>query len=129
MAADPGFASAVNTGSALPTTADTSLTAPTNQVTVLTAGALGTKVEEIVCQGVGTSVAGVVNIFRYDGATYHLIDQFLITAVTPSTTAVAFRLKRQYDNLLLKSGDTLRASQSILGNASIIKVTAFGGDF
>jgi len=129
MAADPSFAATARASSALPTTADTSLTAPTNQVTVLTPGAAGSKVEEIVCQGVGTSVAGVVNIFIYDGSTYHLFDQFLITAVTPSTTAVAFRLARKYDNLFIPAGYTLRASQSIAGNASIIKVTALGGDF
>lgn len=128
MSATPGFADTINVGSALPGTADTSLTAPTNQVTVLTAGASGTKVDRIVAQGVGTTVAGVVNIFRYDGATYHLIDQFLVAAVTPSTTAVAYHAENAYDDLVLKSGDTLRSSQSIIGNASMVKVTAFGAD-
>lgn len=129
MATAPAFAATVNTGTGLPATADTSLTTPTNQVTVLTAGASGSKVEEIVVQAVGTTVAGMINIFRYDGATYHLIDQFIITAITSSTTAAAYRQNRTYANLLLKNGDTLRASQTIAGNASLLKVTAFGGDF
>lgn len=128
MATDPVFASTPKVGSALPTTADTSLTAPTNQVTVLTAATAGTKIEEVRVQGVGTTVAGVLNLFRYDGATYHLIDQFLITAVTSSATALAFQQTRTYANLWLVSGDTLRASQTIAGNASMLKVTAFGAD-
>jgi hypothetical protein len=40
-----------------------------------------------------------------------------------------FRQRNVYTNLLLKSGWSLRASQSIAGNASILKVSAFGGDF
>src|SRR3972149_6990574 len=99
MATDPVFASTPKVGSALPTTPDTSLTAPTNQVTVLTAATAGTKIEEVRVQGVGTTVAGVLNLFRYDGATYHLIDQVLITAVTSSATALAFQQTRTYANL------------------------------
>jgi hypothetical protein len=129
MATDPAFAATVNVGSALPTTADTSLTAPTNQVTVLTPGASGAKVEEIVCIGVGTTVAGLIHIFRYDGSTYHLIDTFTVAAVTVSTTVAPWREARAYTNLVLKSADTLRAAQSIIGNASKVKVTAFGADF
>lgn len=130
MANAPAFASVVNVGSGLvPATADTSRTAPTNATTILTAGSLGSKIEEIVFQGVGTTVAGIVCVFRYDGSTYHLIDEVAITAVTPSTTVAAFRTTRQYANLLLKSGDTLRVTTQIAGNQSLVKVTASGADF
>lgn len=130
MASAPVFAATPNVGSGLvPATADTSLTAPTNTTTVFTAGASGAKVEEIVCQGVGTTVAGVVNVFRHDGSTYHLIDQFLITAVTSSTTAVAYRSSHTYDNLILKATETVRVTVTIAGDQSLLKVTVFGGDF
>lgn len=130
MASSPAFTATVNTGSGLvPATADTSRTAPSNTVTILTAGASGTKVKEVVWQGVGTTVAGICCLFRYDGATYHLIDEVAITAVTPSTTVAAFRLSVSYQNLLLKSGDTLRVTTQIAGNQSLVKATAFGGDF
>jgi len=126
----PQFASTVNVGSGLaPATLDTSLTAPTNVTTVVTAGSSGTKIEEIVVQGVGTTAAGVLNIFRYDGSTYHLVDQFLITAVTSSTTAVAYRSNRTYENLMLESTDTLRITVTVSGLQSLLKVTCFGGDF
>lgn len=129
MSATPAFASTLNVGSGLtPATLDTSLTAPTNVTTIFTAGSSGSVIHEIVIQGVGTTVAGVLNIFRYDGSTYHLVDQVLISAVTSSTTAVAFRARRQYENLFLKNGETLRVSQTVSGNQSMLKVTAFGGD-
>lgn len=128
MASTPAFAATVVVGSGLITGADTSLTAPTTTTTIVTAGSSGTKIEEIVFQGTGTTVASVLNVFRYDGTTYHLIDQVLITAVTSSTTAVAFRAVRQYANLLLANGDTLRVSQTVSSTAADrLKVTAFGG--
>lgn len=130
MATDPAFAATVNVGSGLvPGTADTSRTAPTNVTTVFTAGSSGSKVESIVMQGVGTTVDGVVCLFRHDGSTYHLIDEFTIKAITPSTTVVAHREARTYSNLLLKNGETLRVTTQIAGNVSLVKVTAFGGDF
>lgn len=130
MASTPAFAATPNVGSGLvPGTADTSLTAPTNVTTVWTAGASGGKIEEIVCQGVGTTVAGIVNVFRHDGSTYHLIDQFIVTAVTSSTTAGAYRSTKQYTNLVLKGTETLRVTVTVAGDVSLLKVTAFGGDF
>ena len=130
MASTPQFAATPNAGSVLvPATADTSLTAPSNVATVWTAGASGGKIEEIICQGVGTTVAGVVNIFRHDGSTYHLVDQFLVTAVTSSTTAVAYRLNKTYENLLLNASETLRCTITVAGDVSLIKVTALGGSF
>lgn len=126
MAATPRFFVVPNIGSGIaPATADTSLTAPTNVTTILTASTDGTKVEELIVQGVGTTVVGLVNVFRYDGATHHLIDQFLTTAITVSTTVAAFQRRRAYDNLILQTGDTLRFSVSIAGLQSLVKVTAF----
>jgi len=130
MASGPAFAATPAVGSGLiPGTLDTSLTAPTNVTTILAGGTSATKVEEIVFQGVGTTVAGVVNVFLYDGSTYHLIDQVLVSAVTSSTTAVAFRTNRLYDNLLVKNNWSLRVSGTVSGNVSLIKVTAYGGDY
>lgn len=130
MSATPSFAATVAVGSGLiPGTADTSLTAPTNVTTIVSGGSSGTAVHELVFQGVGTTVAGVVNVYLYDGSTYHLIDQVLISAVTSSTTAVAWRTRRQYESLFVKSGSSLRVSQTVAGNVSLVKVTAFAGDY
>jgi len=129
MATTPAFAATVNNGSAIASaTLDTSLTAPTNVATVLTAGASGSKIEEVVVQGLGTTVAGMCNLFLYDGATYHLLDQFTIAAVTSSTTAPAFRTYRTYSNLVLKTGWSLRFTVTVAGLQSLLKMSAFGGD-
>lgn len=142
MAADAAFASTVNNGSQLLGTAETNLQVPTTTSTVITAGANGTKIEEIVIDatttGLGaTTVAGLVYVFLYDGSTYHLYDTVTVRAITGSATAAPYRsLPSDFAsgvsrpvNLFLKSGWSLRASQSIAGNASVLKISAFGGDF
>lgn len=130
MATTPVFASAIKVGSGrLPATLDTSLTAPTNVTTIVTGAAAGTKIEELVFQGLGTTVAGMLNVFLYDGATYHLYDQVAIPAQTSSTTAPAFRTSRQYASLILPTASwTLRISGTIAGNQSLVETTATGGD-
>lgn len=129
-AAAPAFAATPNVGTGLvPATLDTSLTAPTNVTTIFSAGASGSKVDQIQCQGLGTTVAANVNLFLVRSGTLYLIDQFPITAVTSSTTAVAFFLAHTYENLVLVSGDVLKVTNTVAGNQSLINVTAFGGDF
>ena len=135
MATDPQFASVVQLAAAqLTGAAETSLTTPTTAVTVLTAGANGTKIEEIVIHAIGASLtqatsAGFVYVFINDGA-WHLYDTIPITAVTPSATAIApFRTSRTYTNLWIKSGSTLRASNSVVGNQNFLMMSVFGGDY
>ncbi len=130
MATAPSFAATPAVASALASgTLDTSLTAPTNVATLISGGTNGTKVEEVVFQAVGSSVAGVINLFLYDGSTYHLYDQFAVILQTSSTTASAWRATRSYANLIVKSGWSLRFTVTIAGLQSIIKGTATGGDF
>lgn len=77
---------------------------------------------------VATTVAGLVYLFLYDGTTYHLFDTITVTAITASATVAPFRARNLYDNLAIKSGWSLRASQSIAGNASLLKCHALGAD-
>jgi hypothetical protein len=135
VATDPAFAATINNGcQLLGATAETDLQAPAQTSTVLTAGATGTKIEEIVVEAsksgslVATTVAGLVYLFLYDGSTYHLFDTITVAAITASATAAPFRATKTYTNLVLKTGWSLRASQSIAGNVSILKVHAFGAD-
>lgn len=134
MATDPQFAAVVALAAATIGAAETNLNVPTQAVTVLTAGANGTKIEEIVVHASTTSltpttVGGNVYIFVHDGVTAFLFDTLPVTAVTASTTVAPFRVSRTYTNLWLESGWTLRASQSVAGNASLLRVIAFGGDY
>lgn len=134
MAVEPAFASTVNNGVALLGAAETNLQAPTTTSVIVTAGASGTKIEEIMVEASTTSltpttVAGLVYLFLYDGATYHLFDTVTVTAVTASATTAPFRsTPNRYANLWIKTGWSLRASQSIVGNASLLKCHAFGAD-
>jgi hypothetical protein len=130
MSANPAFAATVRRGSVLvPATNDTSFTAPTHVSTVCSAGASGSKIDEVRVLGVGTTVNGRVNLFRYDGTSYWLIDQFLITATTPAATVKVNEIVQGYDNLLLSSADTLVCTVMEASNESLLCVTAMGGDF
>ena len=130
MATSPAFASTPRASSIIvPGTLDTSLTSPTNFSLLFTPGASGSKVEEIDVLGLGTTVAGRVNLFLYDGTNFNLEDQWMITAVTPSTTQQVFKATYVYANLFVPSGSLLRISVMDAGNVSLLKANAFGGDF
>jgi len=133
MATTAQYAAIPKIGSALLTTADTSLTAPSTVGTVFTAGASGSRIDYIEIQGVATTVAGIVNLFIFDGTNYFLYIQVPIIAITSSTTAVAFSATVSSNgnaNLLpinLPTGYSLRATTSVAQTG--IRVTAQGGDY
>ena len=133
MAASPGYAATINNGAAIITTLETDLAVPTQAILILTAGSSGTKIEEIVVEAVATTlvattVAGLVYLFLYDGSTYHIYDTITVTAITASATTPGFRASKTYNNLVIKSGWKLYASQSETSNDNALKVHAFGAD-
>jgi len=133
MSTSAQYASTPKFGSANLTTADTSLTAPTTVGTIVTAGASGTRIDYIDIQGVATTVAGLINLFVYDGTTYVLWNQVPVIAVTSSTTVPAFSANLSSNSnsnimpLTLPTGYSLRATTSIAQTG--VRVTAYGGDF
>lgn len=133
MAATAQYASTPKIGSALLTTADTSLTAPSTVGTVFTAGASGSRIDYIDVQGVATTSAGLVNLFIFDGTNYFLYTQVPVLAITSSTTSPAFQAiisSNGNSNLLpinLPTGYSLRATTSV--SQTGIRVTAQGGDY
>lgn len=127
MAATPAYAATpVIWAGLVPGTADTSWTAPTNQTTLGSAGASGTKIVEVDVIPVGTTVAGIVNVFAFDGSTYHLVESVAIAAATLSTTAGPVKQVFTYDNLVLPNGWSLRVTNTVAGNVSLVKVEAYG---
>ena len=133
MSTSAQYASTPKFGSATLTTADTSLTAPTPVGTIVTAGASGTRIDYIEIMGVATTVAGLINLFVYDGTTYVLWNQVPVIAITSSTTAPAFAAYLSSNGnanimpLTLPTGYSLRAATSV--SQTGIRVTAYGGDF
>lgn len=134
MATTPTFASVPRAASALLGAAETNLQVPTTSSTVFTAGASGSKIEEIVVEAsnttlVATTVAGLVYVYLHDGTTFHLFDTIAVTAITASATTAPFRSSIRYTNLVIPTTWSVRASQSIVGNASILKFHVLGADF
>lgn len=126
MAAAPNFAATVRFSAANIATADTSRTSPTNVGTVFTAGSSGSRIDEVNIVATGTTTAGVVRLWIFTGSVYYLLSEVLVTANTPSTTLAVFSSISTYNNLMLPSGHSLRATTN---NSESFNVIAFGGDF
>jgi hypothetical protein len=127
MAAAPAYAvTPVAWTGLVPSTQDTSNTAPSHVTSLGSAGVGGTKIVQIDVIPTATVVAGIVNIFLYDGTTYHLHEPVTITAATVSTTAAPVKTSFYYDNLVLPSGWSLAVSVTVAGNVSLIEVNAYG---
>lgn len=133
MAATAQYSATPKFGSATLSTADTSLTAPTTVGTIVSAGASGTRIDYIDIQGVATTVAGLINLFVYDGTNYILWQQVPVQVVTSSTTVPAFAAYLSSNSnanimpLTLPTGYSLCATTTIAQTG--VRVTAYGGDF
>lgn len=68
---------------------------------------------EIEWKSKGTSVAGQLWIWRFDGTTSFLYDELPIAGVTPSTTVASERNRKAYANLGLKSTEALFISVTV----------------
>lgn len=125
MATSPAFAATPKIGAVSVATADSSYTAPSSVGTVLTAGSSGTRIAEVVCKSAATSAAAIVRLFLYDGTTYWLFDEVTIAAATGSSTVQQTRVSTTYNNLIIPSGWSLRATVSV---SQATHVTALGAD-
>ena len=97
-------------------------------VTLFTAGTNGSRVEEIDCTGTGTTVAGLIRIYIYNGTSYYLWQTVIVPAVVPSTTLGNWNFTVPgVNNLVLKSGLTLVVSSTVA--SQLVNVVALGGDF
>lgn len=131
MAADPSFASvlprvAVGRISTANTARDGTGTGPATAI--FTAGAGGAKVEEIVVKALGTTTAGMVRLYLWDGSGTdgHLFYEVPVTAITPSAVISTFEARVTFDSLVLPSGWSITASTH---NAETFAVEVFGADF
>ena len=126
MATDPAFAVTPRIGSVAISTAETSLTAPTNYGLLITSVAAGTRIAEIVVKAAATSAAAIVRVFLHDGTTYWLYDEIVVAAATSSNTGAATRVSTSYANLVLPNASwSVRVTTSI---AQATHVTALGAD-
>jgi hypothetical protein len=123
MSTTAQYASTPKVGSALLTTGDVSLTAPTTVGTVFTAGASGSRIDYIEVIGVATTISTLVNLFIYDGTNYILWQQVPIPANTVTTTvpsSAAYLSSNNNANILplsIPTGYSLRATISVSQNS------------
>jgi hypothetical protein len=129
MAATPQFASTPKVGIGQLSAANTNRDGSGTVVTVVSAGANGTRIDAVTIEATATTTAGMVRLYLHDGANARLFDEVAVSAITPSGTVAAFSAQRLYSAtqpVLLPSGWSLRASTH---NAEAFNVVAFGGDF
>ena len=134
------FPQAVNSGNTTAAstlaTANTNYTAPSNTVTIYTAGANGSDVDHIGVIVYATNTAATVDVFIKNGSNYRFVSSVLVPANTVSTTTAkpAYALPHidgtvisPSNPLHLISGDALIASTSV--TQSTFQVAATGKDY
>lgn len=99
-------------------------------VTLGTAGANGTRIEEVVLKATGQPAASNVILFLHDGANYFIWDEIVLgTPAAGSTTVASYRESRSYRNLVLPTGWSLRATITVALTTGVMVVEALGGDY
>lgn len=128
MANAPSFAATPKHAHGQVSAANTNRDGTGTLVTLLTAGASGSKIEEITVEATVTTTAGMVRLFisTDGGTTKRMWDEIVIDAVTPSASVAAFRKTKRYTNWLLPAGALVYASTH---NAEAMNVHADYGDF
>lgn len=132
MAAAPAFAATPRMSCAKATAGQSDLTGATtaNIVTVFTAGASGSKIEEITVQSDNDPADSIMMFFLHDGSTYYPYDSWDIgNPAAGSTTVAPYRQTRTYENLILPTSWSLRAAVSVTPTAGAMVICAAGGDF
>ena len=130
MSATPEFIATPKIGAAAVSTANTNRDGTGTIATVFTAGASGSKIEEIVVKATGDPADSVVTLFLHDGTDYWLFDEVdLGNPAAASATVTGHRVSTLYENLVLPSGWSLRAAITAALTAGVINVIALGGDF
>ena len=96
-------------------------------VDLVTGATNGTRIDAVRVQAAGTTTAGVIRVFVYDGTNTRLEREILVNAVTPSTSIEAFSADRPLPfPIVLQTGWKLRVSTN---NAETFNVFALGGDY
>ena len=127
MASTANYAATPRAAFGQVTTANTNRDGTGTIATIFTAGASGSRVDDIVVQATATTTAGMVRLFLHDGTNARLWAEVPVTAVTPSGTVQAFTASLLNQSLVLPNGWSLRASTNNAETFNIIVDRA--GDF
>lgn len=128
MATTAQYAATARTAVGQVTTANTNRNGTGTIATIFTGGTNGSRIDDINIVATGTTTAGVVRLFLNDGTTSYLLQEILVTAITPSTTVQVFSFQLLNQAIILASSSwSLRASTQIGETFNILVTRA--GDF
>lgn len=85
----PNFAITPQSGAGIVSAGDSARIAPVAPVTILAAGASGSRIERIAMEPLGPTVASVLRLWKYDGTNYHLSTEVPIAAGSLPSQGVA----------------------------------------
>ena len=122
------YASTVRAAAAQVTTANPNRDGTTGTyVNVFTAGASGSRIDDIYMTATVTTTAGMIRLFISDGTNTRLLSETPVTAITVSATTAAWTAVFLSQGLVIPSGYILKASTE-KSEAININVTR-AGDF
>jgi hypothetical protein len=126
MATSPQYAATVKSAQVQIATANTARDGTGTVGTLVTGATNGTRIDDITICAAGTTTAGVIRMFIHDGTVFRLLAEFLVTAVTPSTTVAVWSLPLYNMGIVLASGWSLRFSTNAAETFNV--VVTRGGD-
>jgi len=104
-----------------------SVTGTTGLTLCFTPGANGSRVDTIRVNSTGTTLAGNLNFWVYNGTTSNLLTQTLVTAVTASATAAGFSTMLAFTDLVIPTGYALYCSSEVA--SQLVNTIVSGGDY
>ena len=91
------------------------------------------KISKISVKGISTSMtaptaAQLVGVWDWDGTNAYMVDEIVVTALTPSTIVASFLTEKLYDDFVLPAGHALYISTTVATTAATtaLAVTAHG---
>jgi hypothetical protein len=78
--------------------------------TLYTAPTAGARIDDIYIKAKVTTTAGMIRFWLYDGTTYRLFREVLVTAITASATVASFEQLLSNIGIVLQSGWSIRVS-------------------
>lgn len=125
----PQFAQTPRVGVATVTATNTNRDGTGTIVDALTAGAAGTRIEEVVVKATGDPADCTVTVYLHDGSTYHIFDEYdRGNPATGSATVASDRLSTLYDNLIIPAGWKIAFAVTAAPTAGAYKCIVLGGD-
>lgn len=126
MATSPAYTAIPRTERATISAANTNRDGTGTIVNLFTAGANGSRVERITICATGTTTAGMIRFYLFDGTNTDLWLEVSVTAITPSATVESFYSQLGSLSFILSNSKSIRVSTN---NAESFRIIAEGGDF